>query len=344
MKLVAFITGITGQDGSYLTELLLEKGYIVHGLIRRCSTHNNTVKIYHLLTNRNLHLHYGDNTDSMSIQNILTKISSNNFDRLEIYNLAALSHVPQSFEAPEYTAICDGIAPLYILEWIRLSEHKDRIRFYQASTSELYGKVQEWPQNEKTPFYPRSPSGVAKQYAFWIVKNYRESYGIYAINGILFNHESPRRGEDFVTRKITIGIASILLGKKESIEIGNLDAKRDWGHAKDFVEGMWRMTQSNEPRDWVLATGKEYSVRECITVAFQLRGIHIIWKGEGLQEVGIDKDTGIIRIRVNSSYFRPAEVERLLGDATDAKTLLGWAPKYAFKDIINEMLNHDLGI
>jgi len=344
MKLVAFITGITGQDGSYLTELLLEKGYIVHGLIRRCSTHNNTVKICHLLTNRNLHLHYGDNTDSMSIQNILTKISSNIFDRLEIYNLAALSHVPQSFEAPEYTAICDGIAPLYILEWIRLSEHKDRIRFYQASTSELYGKVQEWPQNEKTPFYPRSPYGVAKQYAFWIVKNYRESYGIYAINGILFNHESPRRGEDFVTRKITLGIASILLGKKESIEIDNLDAKRDWGHAKDFVEGMWRMTQSNEPRDWVLATGKEYSVRECITVAFQLRGIHIIWKGEGLQEVGIDKDTGIVRIRVNSSYFRPAEVERLLGDATDAKTLLGWAPKYAFKDIINEMLNHDLGI
>ena len=255
-----------------------------------------------------------------------------------------MSHVPQSFDAPEYTASCNGLALLYILDWIKVSSYKDKIRFYQASTSELYGKVQEWPQSERTPFYPRSPYGVAKLYAFWIVKNYRESYGIFAANGILFNHESPRRGEDFITRKITIGIADILLGKKEYLEVGNLDAKRDWGHAKDFVEGMWRMLQHDEARDWVLATGKEYSVRECITVAFSLRDIKIVWEGEGICEGGRDAETGVVRVRVNAVHFRPAEVEKLLGDPTDAKTILGWEPKYEFKEIIDEMLRHDLNI
>lgn len=344
MSKLAFITGITGQDGSYLSELLLHKGYTVHGLVRRCSTHNNTVKIKHLLTNKHLVLHYGDNTDAMCIQSILTKITKEPFDSLEIYNLAAMSHVPQSFDAPEYTASCNGLALLYILDWIKVSSYKDKIRFYQASTSELYGKVQEWPQSERTPFYPRSPYGVAKLYAFWIVKNYRESYGIFAANGILFNHESPRRGEDFITRKITIGIADILLGKKEYLEVGNLDAKRDWGHAKDFVEGMWRMLQHDEARDWVLATGKEYSVRECITVAFSLRDIKIVWEGEGICEVGRDAETGVVRVRVNAVHFRPAEVEKLLGDPTDAKNILGWEPQYEFKEIIDEMLRHDLNI
>jgi GDPmannose 4,6-dehydratase len=344
MTHIAFITGITGQDGSYLTELLLHKEYKVHGLIRRCSTHNNTIKIKHLLTHPNLKLHYGDNTDSMNIQSILNKITQESFERLEIYNLAALSHVPQSFEAPEYTALCDGIAPLYILEWMRMSEHKNKIRFYEAATSELYGKVQEWPQTERTPFYPRSPYGVAKLYAFWIVKNYRETYNLFAINGILFNHESPRRGEDFLTRKVTIGISDIILGKKEYIEVGNLNAKRDWGHAKDFVEGMWRMMQYTIPRDWVLATGKEITVREFITIAFAQRDIFIEWKGENDNEIGVDTASGIIRVRVSPAYYRPAEVEKLLGDATDARTLLGWSPRYSIEDIIHEMLNYDLGI
>ena len=289
-------------------------------------------------------LHYGDNSDAMCIQSIMTKITKDPFDSLEIYNLAAMSHVPQSFEAPEYTAVCNGVSLLYILDWIKVSPHANKIRFYQASTSEMYGKVQEWPQNERTPFYPRSPYGVAKLYAFWIVKNYRESYGIFAVNGILFNHESPRRGEDFVTRKITMGISEILLGKKEYLEVGNLNAMRDWGHAKDFVEGMWRMLQHDEARDWVLATGKEYSVRECITLAFALRDITIVWKGEGVDEVGVDENSGAVRVKINPIFFRPAEVEKLLGDPTDAKTILGWKPVYEFKDIIHEMLNYDLNI
>lgn len=339
---VAFITGITGQDGSYLTELLLHKGYIVHGLIRRCSTHSNTLKIKHMLTNKRLILHYGDVLDATGIQRILSSITNNEFKQLEIYNLAALSHVPQSFDAPEYTAMCNGISLLHMLDWIRNHPQKDKIRFYQASTSELYGKVQEWPQTETTPFYPRSPYGVAKLYAFWIVKNYRESYGIFAINGILFNHESPRRGEDFVTRKITLGVAGILLGKKEVLEIGNLEAKRDWGHAKDFVEGMWRMIQHNEARDWVLATGKEYSVRECIEYAFKLQDIQIEWQGEGDKEIGIDKATGITRVKVNPIYYRPAEVDKLLGDPKDAKEILGWNPHYTFESIIQEMLEFDI--
>ena len=341
---VAFITGVTGQDGSYLTELLLHKGYTVHGLIRRCSTHSNTFKIKHLLTNKNLTLHYGDVLDATGIQRILSSITDGEFECLEIYNLAALSNVPQSFDAPEYTAMANGISLLHMLDWIRNSPHKDKIRFYQASTSELYGKVQEWPQSETTPFYPRSPYGVAKLYAFWIVKNYRESYGIYAINGILFNHESPRRGEDFVTRKITIGVASILLGKKEVLEIGNLQAKRDWGHAKDFVEGMWRMVQHNDPRDWVLATGKEYSVRECVEYAFKLKDIQIEWKGEGDQEVGIDKASGIVRVKVNPIFYRPAEVDKLLGNPKDAKEILGWNPQYTFETIIKEMIEYDLHV
>jgi GDPmannose 4,6-dehydratase len=339
---IAFITGITGQDGSYLCELLLHKGYTVHGLVRRCSTHSNTMKIKHLLKNPKLTLHYGDILDSTGIQRILNTITSESFERLEIYNLAALSHVPQSFDAPEYTANCNGTSLLHMLDWIRNNPQKDKIRFYQASTSELYGKVAEWPQSETTPFYPRSPYGVAKLYAFWIVKNYRESYGIFAVNGILFNHESPRRGEDFITRKITLGIASILVGKKEYLEVGNLEAKRDWGHAKDFVEGMWRMLQHPEARDWVLATGKEYSVRQCIEFVFSLKDIHIEWQGHGDNEIGVDKATGVVRVKVNPIFYRPAEVDKLLGNPTDAKQILGWSPQYTFESILGEMLEFDI--
>jgi GDPmannose 4,6-dehydratase len=339
---IAFITGITGQDGSYLAELLLHKQYIVHGLVRRSSTHNNTIKIKHLLTNKNLIIHYGDIIDNSCIYSILSKIVIASYDIFEIYNLAAISNVPQSFDMPQYTASCNGTSLLHILDWIKSYDYKDKVRFYQASTSELYGKVQECPQNEKTPFYPRSPYGVAKLYAFWIVKNYRESYGIFAVNGILFNHESPRRGEDFVTRKITLGVANILLGKKDFIEVGNLHAKRDWGHAKDFVEGMWRMLQHEEARDWVLASEKEYSVKECIILAFKLKDIYIEWEGSGVNEVGRDKETGIIRVKVNPMLFRPAEVESLLGDATDARTILNWNPQYKFENIIEEMLEYDL--
>ena len=328
MVKLAFITGITGQDGSYLSELLLDKGYIVHGLVRRSSTHNNTIKIEHLFTNKNLIIHYGDITDTHCIYSILSKIVREPYEIFEIYNLAALSNVPQSFDMAQYTAECNGTSLLNILDWIKSYNQKDKVRFYQASTSELYGKVQESPQNENTPFYPRSPYGVAKLYAFWIVKNYRESYNIFAVNGILFNHESPRRGEDFVTRKISLGVANIILGKKEFIEIGNLHAKRDWGHAKDFVEGMWRMLQHNEARDWVLASEKEHSVKECVTLAFKLKNIHIEWEGNGIDEIGKDKETGIIRVKVNPLLFRPAEVENLLGDSTDAKTILKWNPQY----------------
>jgi GDPmannose 4,6-dehydratase len=337
MSKVAIITGITGQDGSYLTELLLEKGYRVYGLVRRCSLNNNTWRIDHLL-NR-ITIQYGDVTDISSVRSILSVASFSNPERIEFYNLAAQSHVQRSFEMPEYTLQADGSAVLHILEAIRTSPIRDRIRFYQASTSELYGKVQEVPQKETTPFYPRSPYGVAKLYGFWIVKNYRESYNMYTTNGILFNHESPRRGEDFVTRKITKGIRDIRNGTAEHIEIGNLDARRDWGHAKDYVEAMWRILQHNEPRDWVVATGVAHSVREFIEAAFKEIGTIIRWVGEGINEVGICELTGKTLVRVNPAFFRPAEVDLLIGDSTDIRTLLGWKPEFTFETLVKDMVD-----
>ena len=334
---MAVITGITGQDGSYLTELLLEKGYTVYGLVRRCSLNNNTWRIDRFL--KRIHVQYGDVTDVSSVRSILSVASYSNPERLEFYNLAAQSHVQRSFEMPEYTLHADGAAVLSILEAIRTSPIRDRIRFYQASTSELYGKVQEVPQKETTPFYPRSPYGVAKQYAFWIVKNYRESYGLYATNGILFNHESPRRGEDFVTRKITKGIKSIMDGNAENIEIGNLDARRDWGHAKDYVEAMWRILQSNEPRDWVVATGVAHSVREFIEEAFKHVGVILKWVGSGINEVGICELTGKTLVRVNPAFFRPAEVDLLIGDSTELRKELGWAPEFTFETLVKDMMD-----
>lgn len=339
---IALITGITGQDGSYLTELLLDKSYIIYGIIRR-SSDINTKRIDHLYNNPNLHLRYGDLTDSCNIINIINDIKNNhqNLDRLEIYNLAAMSHVKVSFDMPEYTANTDGIGVLRILEAIRFSGLQDKVRFYQASTSELYGLVQEVPQRESTPFYPRSPYGVAKLYGYWITKNYRESYNMFACNGILFNHESPRRGPTFVTRKITRGLNDILNGKKDKLVMGNLDAKRDWGHADDFVEGMWRMLQADEPKDYVLSTNEFHSVREFIEKAFLLKGFNIKWKGEGLNEIGYDANSGKELIFVSEKYFRPAEVDELLGDSTKARNELGWTPKYSFDDLVKEMVEHD---
>ena len=334
---VAIITGITGQDGSYLAELLLEKGYVVYGLVRRCSLNNNTGRINHILNK--IHIQYGDVTDVSSVKSLISVASFGSPERLEIYNLAAQSHVQRSFEMPEYTLQSDGAGVLHILEAIRTSPLKDRIRFYQASTSELYGKVQEVPQTERTPFYPRSPYGVAKLYAYWITKNYRESYGIFATNGILFNHESPRRGEDFVTKKITKGIKDILSSKEECIFIGNLDARRDWGHAKDYVEAMWRILQSNEPRDWVVATGVAHSVREFVEAAFSVEGIRIVWKGKGLDEVGFCELSGRVLVRVNPAFFRPAEVDLLVGDSTEIRTKLGWSPVYTFDMLVKDMMN-----
>lgn len=333
---VAIITGITGQDGSYLAEHLLEKGYKVYGLVRRSSLNNNTGRITHILNK--IHVQYGDVTDVSSVKSIISVASFGLPERLEIYNLAAQSHVQRSFEMPEYTLQSDGAGVLHILEAIRTSPLKDRIRFYQASTSELYGKVQEVPQTERTPFYPRSPYGVAKLYAYWITKNYRESYGIFATNGILFNHESPRRGEDFVTKKITKGIKDILNGKEEYISIGNLDARRDWGHAKDYVEAMWLILQSNEPRDWVVSTGVAHSVRQFVEAAFFHAGIHIIWKGEGLDEVGFCELSGRVLVRVNPAFFRPAEVDLLVGDSTEIRTKLGWNPAYTFDMLVKDMM------
>ncbi|NBO71350.1 GDP-mannose 4,6-dehydratase [bacterium] len=341
MSRVAIITGITGQDGSYLTELLLSKKYTVYGLVRRCSLNNNTWRIQHL-NSPNLHIQYGDVTDVSSIRSILSVASFSNPERLEIYNLAAQSHVQRSFEMPEYTLQSDGAGVLHILEAIRTSPIKDRIRFYQASTSELYGKVQEVPQKETTPFYPRSPYGVAKQYGFWIVKNYRESYGLFATNGILFNHESPRRGEDFVTRKITKGIKDIQDGKAEHISIGNLEARRDWGHAKDYVEAMWRILQADEARDWVVATGVAHSVREFVEAAFKHTGTILSWVGEGLDEVGICELTGKVLVRVNPAFFRPAEVDLLIGDSTEIRTKLGWNPEYTFESLVKDMMEGDV--
>jgi len=335
---VAILTGITGQDGSYLTELLLEKGYRVYGLVRRCSLNNNMWRIDHLLKNRNLHIQYGDITDVSSVNSILSVATFSNPSRVEFYNLAAQSHVQRSFEMPDYTLQTDGAGVLHILEAIRIHPLKDRIRFYQASTSELYGKVQEVPQTERTPFYPRSPYGVAKLYAFWITKNYRESYGMFATNGILFNHESPRRGEDFVTRKITKGIRDWRDGKEACISIGNLEARRDWGHAKDYVDAMWRILQADEPQDWVVSTGVAHSVRDFIEAAFKHIGITLRWRGEGLNEVGFNPDTDEVIVRVNPAFFRPAEVDLLVGDSTEIRTKLGWTPEYTFDALVSDMM------
>lgn len=345
---ITFITGITGQDGSYLAELLLEKGYEVHGLSRRTSNHQNQTRIQHILSHPKLHIHLGDITDFSGVQNILTGIVAKyeTFERFEIYNLAAQSHVHHSFAMPEYTAKADALGPLSLLEWIRAQESsvRQKIRFYQASTSELYGKVQEVPQTEKTPFYPRSPYGVAKLYAFWIVKNYRESYGMFAVNGILFNHESPRRGEDFVTRKITKGFANIIHGKQSVLSIGNIDARRDWGHAKDYVEGMWRMLQVAVPDDYVLAHGKQHSVREFIEIAYSYatKGNTLRWEGEGVDEKGYDTNTGELRVIVNPEFFRPAEVQSLLGNPQRAYDELEWKPNTTFEELVHEMMEMDL--
>jgi GDPmannose 4,6-dehydratase len=339
---IAFITGITGQDGSYLSELLLEKGYKVHGLIRRSST-INTHRIDHIFSNKNLILHYGDMTDGASLYKVLNDIKNlyTDMDRLEVYNLAAQSHVKISFEMPEYTADSDAFGTLKLLEAIINNNLKDITRFYQASTSELYGLVQEVPQKETTPFYPRSPYGVAKLYSYWIVKNYRESYGLFACNGILFNHEGIRRGHNFVTRKITLGLNKILKGETDKLIMGNLDSLRDWGNAKDYVEGMWRILQHDTPEDFVLATGEMHSIKEFIEEAFKLKGFDIKWKGYGVDEIGYDETSGKELIFVDSKYFRPAEVSQLLGDSTKAKTLLGWIPTTTFKELVREMVEND---
>jgi len=342
-KKIALITGVTGQDGAYLAELLLKKGYEVHGLKRRSSLFN-TDRIDHLYVDKheknvNFFLHYGDLTDSTNLIRLVKEIQPD-----EIYNLAAMSHVKVSFDMPEYTANADGIGTLRLLEAIRLLNLDKTVKFYQASTSELYGKVVETPQSETTPFYPRSPYAVAKLYAFWIVKNYREAYGIFACNGILFNHESPLRGETFVTRKITRAVAKIKLGLQKKMYLGNLDAKRDWGHAKDYVEGMWRMLQQDEADDYVLATGETHPVREFIELAFNLVDIKIKWEGEGINEKGINADTGEVLVEVDEKYFRPTEVELLLGDPTKAKNELGWKHKYSFKELVEEMVSADLDL
>jgi GDPmannose 4,6-dehydratase len=339
---VAVVTGITGQDGSYLAELLLEKGYTVWGLIRRASD-INTHRIEHLYNNKNLIIKYGDMTDGTNLLNILYNIKTSypDLERLEVYNLAAMSHVKVSFEMPEYTAEADGVGVLKFLEAIRSSGLENITRFYQASTSELFGLVQEVPQKETTPFYPRSPYGVAKLYGYWITKNYRESYNMFACNGILFNHESPRRGPTFVTRKITRGLNMILKGERNTLVMGNIDAKRDWGHAKDYVEGMWRILQADVPQDYVLSTNEFHSVREFIEKAFALKGFEILWKGSGIDEIGYDKNTGKELIFISETYFRPAEVEELLGDSTKARTELGWKPEYTFDGLVKEMVESD---
>ena len=346
MAKTALITGITGQDGSYLAEFLLEKSYEVHGILRRTSSFN-TGRIEHLYfeewvrdmkQQRLINLHYGDMTDSSSLLRIIQIVQPD-----EIYNLAAQSHVKVSFDVPEYTAETDAVGTLRLLEAVRILGMEKRVRIYQASTSELFGLVQEVPQKETTPFYPRSPYGVAKQYGFWITKNYRESYGMFCVNGILFNHESERRGETFVTRKITLAAARIARGYQERLYLGNLDALRDWGYAKDYVECMWVMLQHPTPEDFVIATGEMHSVREFVTKAFAEAGINIRWEGKGIDEKGIDVATGKALVEVDPKYFRPAEVEQLLGDPTKAKTLLGWNPtKTSFDELIKKMVRYDL--
>lgn len=340
---VAFITGITGQDGSYLTELLIEKQYHVWGMIRR-SSNINTARIEQMFNNPNLHLRYGDLSDTVNIMNILNEIAqtSSNLERLEVYNLGAMSHVKISFDMPEYVADVDGIGVLRLLEALRNCRIPlDNIRFYQASTSEMYGKVVETPQTETTPFYPRSPYGVAKLYGHWITKNYREAYGMYACSGILFNHESPRRGHNFVTRKITLALGSILRGTQNRLVLGNLDSLRDWGHAKDYVQGMWLMLQRNEPQDYVLSTKEYHSVREFVEKSFALKGFDIKWRGEGLNEVGYDANTGRELVFVSESYFRLAEVDELLGDSSKARYDLGWTPNCTFDELVQEMVDAD---
>ena len=341
----ALITGITGQDGSYLAELLLEKGYEVHGIIRRSSSFN-TGRIEHLyladlvkdIHNKRIKLHYGDMTDSSNLIRLIKEVAPD-----EIYNLAAMSHVQVSFEVPEYTADVDGIGTLRLLEAVRFLGFEKTCRIYQASTSELYGLVQEVPQKETTPFYPRSPYGVAKLYGFWITKNYREAYGMFAVNGILFNHESPRRGETFVTRKITLAVANIVHGKQDCLYMGNMDSLRDWGFAKDYVECMWLMLQHNNPEDFVIATGEMHTVREFTTLAFAEAGIELEWRGTGVDEKGYNKATGACIVAIDPKYFRPAEVEQLLGDPTKAKTLLGWNPtKTSFIELVKMMVKADL--
>ncbi len=343
---VALITGITGQDGSFLAEFLLEKGYEVHGIIRRSSSFN-TGRIEHLYFDewvrdmkqqRSINLHYGDMTDSSSLIRIIQTTQPD-----EIYNLAAQSHVKVSFDVPEYTAEADATGTLRLLEAVRILGLERKTRIYQASTSELFGLVQETPQRETTPFYPRSPYGVAKLYGYWITKNYRESYGMFAVNGILFNHESERRGETFVTRKITLAATRIAAGQQDKLYLGNLDALRDWGYARDYVECMWLMLQHDQPEDFVIATGEQHSVREFTERAFAHVGIELRWQGEGVQEQGIDQATGRVLVEVDPKYFRPAEVETLLGDPTKAKTLLGWNPqKTSFEELVRLMVEHDV--
>jgi GDPmannose 4,6-dehydratase len=342
MVKIALITGITGQDGSYLTEILIEKNYKIYGIIRRSSS-INTKRINHLYENKNLILKYGDLTDPANLLMILADIKKNNLDieRLEIYNLGAMSHVKVSFEMPIYTGQVDGIGVLNLLEAIRSNGLEDITRFYQASTSELYGQVQEVPQKETTPFYPRSPYGVAKLYGFWIVKNYRESYNMFTSNGILFNHESSRRGPTFVTRKITRGLNMILKGETDKLILGNLDAKRDWGHAKDYCMGMWKILQHDKPDDFVLSTNEFHSVREFVEKSFAMKGFDIKWKGKGINEIGYDEKTGRELIFVSEKYFRPAEVLELLGDSTKARTQLKWTLEYSFDDLVKEMVEND---
>lgn len=336
----ALITGITGQDGAYLAELLLSKGYSVHGVKRRSSSFN-TGRIDHLyqdphVKDARFRLHYGDMTDATNLIRLVQETQPD-----EIYNLAAQSHVQVSFETPEYTANADALGTLRLLEAIRILKMEDKIRFYQASTSELYGKVQETPQKETTPFYPRSPYAAAKLYAYWIVVNYREAYGIYACNGILFNHESPIRGETFVTRKITRAVVSIQRGLQDCLYLGNLDAKRDWGHAKDYVEGMWRILQQPEPEDFVLATGETHAVREFVELAFAEVGCTIRWQGQGVDEVGVDANSGEVLVRIDPRYFRPTEVDLLLGDPSKAKAKLGWQHTTPFRQLVKDMVAAD---
>lgn len=339
----ALITGVTGQDGAYLAEFLLDKGYEVHGVKRRASLINNTVRIDHLYEDQHVSgqnrfiLHYGDVTDPSNMTRIIQEIQPD-----EIYHLAAQSHVQVSFEMPEYTAYVDGIGTLHILEAIRTLGLEKKTKFYQASTSELYGKVQEIPQSETTPFYPRSPYAVAKLYAFWITKNYRESYGMFACNGILFNHESPIRGETFVTRKITRAVARIKYGLETALYLGNLDAKRDWGHARDYIEAMWLMLQQEQPDDYVVATGQTHSVREFVELAFAEVGIRIKWQGSGIDEVGYDEASGKALVFVDARYFRPTEVDLLLGNPAKAERVLGWKPRIVFHELVKDMMRAEL--
>jgi GDPmannose 4,6-dehydratase len=344
MKKVALITGITGQDGSYLAEFLIEKGYEVHGILRRASSFN-TGRIEHLYADSRTHtqgamkLHFGDMTDSTNLVKIISEVKPT-----EIYNLAAQSHVKVSFDLAEYTANVDAVGVLRMLDAIKTCGLTNSVRFYQASTSEMFGKVLEIPQKETTPFYPRSPYGAAKVYGYWITVNYREAYNMFACNGILFNHESPRRGENFVTRKVTRAVAKIHLGYQDYLELGNLDAKRDWGHAKDFVEAMWLVLQQDEPDDYVVSTGEAHSVREFVEKAFKHIGVEIAWEGKGVDEIGKDKATGIIRVRVNTKFYRPTEVEFLLGDSTKARKKLNWKPKYDFDGLVKDMMESDIAL